>query len=346
MRGQSVERIIGGLIACVVLLLATATVRADDNVRTLCIFDPEGTQGIGVAAMRDAQLVMRRLGVNVHFEVYTEEEKALKSFLEQRCDAVNITGLRARQFNKFTGSIDSPGTIENYAEMRELVRMLASPKLAKYMISGPYEVVGVIPIGAGYPFVRDRSLNTLAKAAGKKIAVMDWDDAESMLVEQIGAVPIRANLDNYAKLFNTGKVDILIAPIFLYKPFELSIGLGSRGGIVRRPVIQLTTQMLIRRDRFAADFGQHIREYVALQVDQALGYIHNEENQVESRHWMYATTDQRQQFLELMRDARKQMIAAGIYDQRMINILSRVHCDHTPDDPSCADTPPEVVHTP
>lgn len=36
------------------------------------------------------------------------------------------------------------------------------------MVVGPYEIAGLGTIGPAYLFVNDRSINTLAKAAGKK----------------------------------------------------------------------------------------------------------------------------------------------------------------------------------
>jgi hypothetical protein len=318
------------LAAAFSLVMVTAA-----QAQMFCVFDPEGAQGEGMAAMKDAQLVARRWGVNLQFRVYTDETVAVEDFKAGQCDGINMTGLRARQFNQFTGTIDSPGTIEDYAEMHDVINLVASPKLARLMISGPYEVVGVIPLGGGYPFMRDRNINTLAKAAGKKIAVMDWDRTQAMLVEQIGAQPVMSDLTSYGGKFNNGAVDIIIAPIILYKPFELYKGIGTQGGIVRRAVIQLTTQLIIRRDKFPDDFGQRCREYVASQGDRAFGYIRNQENQVEQRQWMYATTAQRDEYIKLMHGARLHLVQAGFYDKRMLSILKRVRCKHKPDDAEC-----------
>jgi hypothetical protein len=318
---------------CLLFLIAASQIAAAQN---FCVFDPEGAQGEGMSAMKDAQLVMKRWGVNAQFKVYTDETVAVEDFKAGQCDGINMTGLRARQFNQFTGTIDSPGTIEDYVEMRDVIALMASPKLAKLMVSGPYEVVGVIPLGGGYPFVRDRSINTLAKAAGKKIAVMDWDKTQAMLVEQIGAQPVMSDLTNYGGKFNNGQVDIIIAPAILYKPFELYRGIGTQGGIVRRAVIQLTTQLLIRQDKFPPDFGQRCREYVASQADHAFGFIRNQENQIDARQWMYATTAQRNEYIKLMHAARLHLVSAGFYDKRMLSILKRVRCKHNPDDAECS----------
>ena len=54
------------------------------------------------------------------------------------------------------------------------------------MVNGNYEFAGAVPIGAAYAFVGDRSINTLAKAAGKKVAVFDWDKSQAEMVKIVG----------------------------------------------------------------------------------------------------------------------------------------------------------------
>ena len=41
------------------------------------------------------------------------------------------------------------------------------------MVVGPYEIAGLGTIGPAYLFVNDRSINTLAKAAGKKLGYLN-----------------------------------------------------------------------------------------------------------------------------------------------------------------------------
>ena len=47
--------------------------------------------------------------------------------------------------------------------------------------------MGVIPLGAAYIMVTDRNINTLAKAAGKKVAVFQFDETQKKLVQNVGA---------------------------------------------------------------------------------------------------------------------------------------------------------------
>ncbi|HEX6592131.1 MAG TPA: putative solute-binding protein [Moraxellaceae bacterium] len=320
------------------LLYLLAAVPACASAQVFCVYDPMGTQGEVFSVAKDYQFVAKTWGVNIDLKAYTDERVAAEDFKAGQCDGVAITGLRARQFNTFTGSIDAIGAVPDYTIMRKVLDLLASPKLAPLMVSGPYEVAAIIPIGAAYPFVNDRSINTLDKAAGKKIAVLDWDKTQARMVQQIGAQPVASDITNFASKFNNGQVDIIVAPIIVYQPLELYRGLGTKGAIARFPVIQLTGQVLIRHEKFPPGFGQRAREYALGMLNRAFGMIRNEERGVNPAHWMHVPVSDRPGYVKLMREARISMTRDGLYDKRMMSILKRVRCKQSPDDAECAMT--------
>ncbi|MEL0027699.1 MAG: putative solute-binding protein, partial [Perlucidibaca sp.] len=192
-----------------------------------------------------------------------------EDFKAGQCDGVAITGLRGRSFNPYVGSIDSIGAVPSYKHLRTVIQVLASPQSEASMKRGEYEVVGIIPLGAAYVFVRDRSINSIEKAAGKKIAVLDFDKSQARMVQQLGAQPVASDITNFIAKFNNGQVDIVAAPGIAYKPFEMYKGLSAGGAVYRFPLAQLTANMLIRSDKFPAGFGQKSRQYVLGQIDQA-----------------------------------------------------------------------------
>jgi hypothetical protein len=217
-----------------------------------------------------------------------------------------------------------------------VIDLLANPKLAPRLLSGQYEVAGVVPVGAAYAFVNDRNINTLAKAAGKKVAVLDWDKSQAEMVKIIGGVPVAADLTTYAGKFNNGQADIIFAPIPMYKPMELYKGLGTKGGIARFPVIQITLQLLVRRDKFPADFGQKSRIYIADQVPRFFGLIRNTEREVDPKHWMHVPLSDRDGYDKIMREMRIHLTKSGYYDPRMMTLLKRIRCKREPDAAECA----------
>lgn len=337
MKFLAVPRVSARLLACLPLclsLLMPMPARAAEPV--FCVWDLLGENGEAANMMKDYALAARSWGAQLKLKVYTNEGVAADDFKAGQCDGVLMTGLRGRQFNQFTGSIDSVGAIPSYTHMRDVIDLLANPKLAPLMASGNYEVVGVVPVGAAYAFVNDRKINSLAKAAGKKVAVLDWDKSQAEMVKIVGAVPVAADLTNYGGMFNNGQVDILFAPIPMYKPMELYKGLGKNGGIARFPVIQITLQLMIRRDKFPAEFGQKSRSYIADQVPRFFGLIRNTEREVDPKHWMHVPLSDREGYDKIMRQMRIHLTKSGYYDKRMMTLLKRVRCKREPDAAECS----------
>lgn len=329
-----VRRIVGQALACIALLSPAAF--AASATQVVCVWDPLGSAGPAFSTMKDYVLASKSWGANIVLRSYTNEGIATDDFKAGQCDAALITGLRARSFNKFTGSIDSVGGIPSYTALRDVIDLLANPKLLPLMRNGEYEFAGAVPLGAAYTFVRDRAVNTLAKAAGKKVAVFDWDKSQAEMVKIVGAQPVSSDITNFAGKFNNGQVDIIFAPIFGYSALELYKGLGTKGAIARFPVLQLTLQMIMRADKFPAGFGQKSREYVSAQVPRYFGLIRNMEREVDPKHWMYIRLADRENYDNIMHDLRLHITKEGYYDPRMMTILKRVRCKREPDLAECA----------
>lgn len=319
------------------LALATSvSAQAASGTQTICVFDPAGTQGDAFSMMKDFQLQATRWGAKVELRAYVDERVVAEDFKAGQCDGAIITGLRGRDFNKFTGSIDSVGSIPTYKHMRDVVTLMASPKSAPLMVNGAYEIAGIVPLGAAYVFVRDRSIDSIEKAAGKKIAVLDWDKSQARMVQQLGAQPVASDVTNFAGKFNNGQVDIIAAPALVFKPFELYKGLGTRGAIYRFPLVQITANLIIRHDRFPAGFGQKTREYIVTQLDRAFSVIAKSEQDIDKKYWMEISPKDKENYTRLMREARLQLTREGFYDKRMMSVLKRVRCKYDPSAAECA----------
>jgi hypothetical protein len=302
---------------------------------TACVFDLMGGMGDTFTLAKDFALQAQRAGVMLRLKPYTSEGVALDDFKAGQCDAVMMTNLRARQLNKFTGSVDALGAVPTQEELRSVIDLLMSPKSASRMVSGAYEVVAMIPLGAVYPFVDDRNINTLAKAAGKKIAVFDWDTTQARLVQRIGAQPVSADITNFAGKFNNGQVDIIAAPAIAFRPLELYRGLGTRGAIVNMPFMQITAVMVIRRDRFRDGDGQKLRDLADKMIDPAFAMIKKAEDDIPPQYWSRVPKVDIDGYFKLMREARVDLTKEGDYDPDMMHFLKRVRCRYNPDDAEC-----------
>src|SRR5690606_7250319 len=142
-----------------------------------------------------------------------------------------------------------------------LISLLARPALAPNMRQGPYEVAGIMPLGAAYIFLNDRRINSVEKIAGKRLAVFEHDAAQLMMAQRIGAQPVLSDVSSFAGKFNNRVVDVIAAPAVAYMPLELYRGVGAGGVVLDMPVAQLTFQLVIRHQRFPDSFGAWARDY-------------------------------------------------------------------------------------
>lgn len=329
------RRLLAG-VGVAALLATSAPAVAATPAQVLCVFDPVGTQGDAYSMMKDFKLAAQKWGANIELRAYTDEHVVAEDFKAGQCDGAIMTGLRGRQFNQFTGSIDSVGAIPDYKHMRSVVELLSSPKSAALMVNGSYEVAGIVPLGAAYVFVRDRSINSIEKAAGKKIAVLEWDKSQARMVQQLGAQPVASDITNFAPKFNNGQVDIIAAPAIIYKPFELYKGLGTTGAIYRFPLVQITANLIIRHEKFPPGFGQKCRGYIVSQLDRAFSMIKKTEGEIDEKYWLDITEKDKINYTKMMREARLQLTREGVYDKRMMAVLKRVRCKYDPVAAECS----------
>ena len=318
--------------------MAIALIAGTAQAQSFCVYDPTGAQGPGYAFAKDYELAAKAWGVNLVLKAYTDERVASEDFKAGQCDGVAITGLRGRQYNAYVGSIDSIGSVPSYRHLRTVLQVLASPQSEANMKRGTYEVVGIFPLGAAYVFVRDRSINSIEKAAGKKIAVLDFDKSQAKLVQQLGAQPLSSDITNFSTKFNNGQVDIVAAPGIAFKPFEMYKGLGTTGAIYRFPLIQLTGHMIVRSEKFPAGFGQKSRAFVLTQLDRADATIKQAEDGIPAKYWLDLSDADKSKYTVMMREARIQLTKDGIYDPKMMNLLKKVRCKIEPAAGECADS--------
>src|SRR5690606_40270000 len=201
-------------------LVAPSLVQAQDEIleRSFCVFDPVGANGPLFAITKEFQPVALKRGIKLELRAYTDEKIASEDFKAGQCDAVLLTGTRAREYNRFTGSLEAIGAIPGEDELKMLMDTLNQPQAAALMKEGRYEIAGILPAGAVYLFTRDRSIDTVEELQGKKIATLDYDNASMTMVRRVGASVVGATTANFAGMFNNGSVDVIYAPAVAYNP--------------------------------------------------------------------------------------------------------------------------------
>ncbi|MCK5190093.1 MAG: hypothetical protein KAR12_08560 [Methylococcales bacterium] len=285
--------------------------------------------------MKDYKTAALAWGVELELKPYTSERVAAEDFKSGLCDAVIFTGIRARQFNAFTGSLDAIGAMPTYEHLKSVITTISANKAAKLMFNDPYEVVGIFPGGAAYMFVNDRTIDTVGELAGKRIAILDSDPAQVEMVTFVGASPVGTSIANMYSKFNNGSVDVTYGPAIVYEAMELYKGLKPNGGVIRFSLAQLTMQILIRKAEFPEGFGQNSREFALGQFDLGVELIKRYESKIPESMWVSIPEADIAGYLEVFRQSRIRLKEKGIYNGKMLKLMRMLRCKKNPHQPEC-----------
>jgi hypothetical protein len=327
-------------------LLALGAITSAQAAQKICVYDLLGTSGDLFNMAKDYVVAMQKHGGNLELKGYTDERVATEDFRTGQCDGVIATAFRTRQFNAVAGSIDTLGATTivrdgkidmagSYDVVRKLIQTYADPAAAKLMVDGNYEIGGITPLGAAYPVVNDRKINTVEALAGKRIASFDYDKAQAVMIQRIGAQPISADITNFSTKFNNGSVDMVAAPSMAYKPLELYKGIGKNGGIARFPILILTYQVVLNKTKFPEGFGQLSREYWSTQFDRSLQLIKQADSSIPPATWMELTAENSYKYTLMLRESRIDIAQKGLYDKRGLKVIKKIRCKVNPGDPEC-----------
>lgn len=317
----------------IVLLITINSVQA--AAKKMCVFDILGANGSVFSQMKDYKTAALGWGVELELKPYTSERVAAEDFKSGVCDAVIFTGIRSRQFNSFTGSLDAIGAMPSYQHLKSVVTTISSKKAAKLMVVEPYEVAGILPAGAAYMFVNDRKIDTVGELAGKRIAILDSDPAQVEMVNFVGASPVGTSIANMFSKFNNGSVDVTYGPAIVYEAMELYKGLEPNGGVIDFSLVQLTMQILIRQAEFPQEYGQKSREYSLNQFDDGVLLAKRYESKIPKKLWVLIPEQDKTEYLEVFRQSRLRLREKGIYNAKALKLMRMVRCKKDPQQAEC-----------
>lgn len=320
------------------LAIAKSTTSSATPVkRTFCVWDPIGSNGPYANLMKEVKIKALNWGVELKISTYTNETVASNDFKAGQCDAVAITEISSRTYNSFTGTIGAVGALPSLNELKTVLQVLAQPKAATLMRNSHYEVVGILPVGAIYTFVNDRSINGIGKFHGRRMATFDIDPVQIAVARQVGASPVSSSLSRFSGQFNNGSVDIAFAPATAYMPMELYKGVESGGGVIRRPLLQATLQVVIHHERFPQNFGQQSRDAFAGMIDGAFELIKEVEADIPSEHWISMSENASFNMDNLFRTSRITLRDEGIYNPKTLRLMRKVRCKYHPYHAECTE---------
>lgn len=304
--------------------------------RTICIWDIGGRSGPVYNAAMEQRALALEYGVDLKMEPYTSETVMVEEFKAGRCDAALMSGLRARQFNLYSGSVDAIGAMPDEPHMQTLLHVLAHPKQAGHMVQGEYVVMGIFPAGAAHIFVNDREISSLAKAAGRRVAVLDYDQTQAEMVAAIGATPVSTDIVSAPNKFNNGQIDILPAPLIAYELLELYKGMSPNGGIVDYPLTHLTMQLIGRLDKFPNAMAQLIREASFEAYPQIIQRLEQETQRVPEKWMIHIPDADKQEYEVMMHDARQALRERNYYSAEMLSLQRKIRCKFDPSRHECS----------
>lgn len=316
-------------------LLMTTGMVAHAETKTLCVFDLLGANGPFFSQMKGFKTAALEWGVELTLKPYTSERVAAEDFKSGQCDAVNFTGIRSRQFNAFTGTMDAIGAMPTYEDLKSVIATISSKKAAKLMVNDQYEVAGIFPAGTAFLFVNDRAIDTVGELAGKRISIMDSDPAQTEMVNFVGASPVGTSLATMYSKFNNGSVDVTYGPAIVYEAMELDKGLEPNGGVIRFSLAQLTTQTIIRKAEFPSEFGQKSREFALNRFDHGVELVKKYEHKIPEKWWVSIPEADKSSYNEVFRKARIRLRDNGIYNAKMLTVMRRLRCKINPHQPEC-----------
>lgn len=303
--------------------------------RKICVWDIVGRAGPIYAAAKDQQAQLLEMGIEIELDAYTSEGVLVEDLQAGQCDAALFTGIRARTFNKYTGTIDAVGAIPSSEHMNLLMKVLTHPKNAGKMTEGKYVVMGMAPMGAAYFYVNDKSINSIAKAAGKRVAVMDYDPVQATMVLGFGANPVPTSLVNAGSQFNNRVVDVLPAPLVAYQMMELYKGLGDKGGIINYPFTQLTLQLVGNADKFPMEVAQLVREDFYARFAEMEEMVARQTGDIPDSVWVEIPDADKASYQQVMQEARINLRDNDYYDADMLTLERKVRCKFDPSHAEC-----------
>ncbi len=315
-------------VAATSILGFTSTVQAAKV--DVCVFDLLGKSGESYKMMEEWALAAKSWGADVNLIPRQDEAVADNDFKAGKCDAVFETSMRARPYNKFVGSIDALGAVPSNKVAQNAITFALDSRNAAKMTSNlggkKYEVAGVAPLGSAFIFVRDKSINSIEKAAGKKFAVLGYDNAQKIMVQRVGAQAVLSDVSNFVAKFNNGQVDMVGAPAYAYKPLEIEKGIRANGAMMNFPVLHVTSDLVLRPDAFPAGMGQKSRDWFIKRLPANLAMINRLEAEIPAKYKMNLTAADKLKYQKLLREGRMDLTKQGVYDAGMMSVLKKARC--------------------
>ena len=294
--------------------------------RMTCVWDVLGKQGPIYTATVDQSLRMKHYGITMDVTAYTNEQDVVDKLKSGECDTSIMSGVQAKQFNDFTGSIGALGGLPSRKHMKYLLQVLASTYTHKKMQQGDYHIVGVLPIGENYLFTHSEKKPTIKRTFRGKASIVANDASQKALFDAFGMKTIQQkNTAAAAGSYNLADVDVIMAPLVGYNMFNLATGL-KHGSIVDYPLSQMTLQVVSRVDTIPPEVGQFLREDLFVKLNMLYREVEKNSREVPREKMVKFSAREEKLLDRKIATIRQQITEEGGYHKGMMKLQRKIRC--------------------
>ena len=296
------------------------------QAQTICAFDLGGASGDNYALMKDYALTAKKWNVDITLKAYSNETAAIKDFKAGECDGLVASSYATRSFNDYVGSINAIGAVPSNAIARNLLSLMANPKVASDMVQGDYEAAGIIPLGSTFLTAKTRNIDTLAKMEGQRIGVLEVDPVQARMATKVGFKPVYMTIESAKNKFETGQIDVLPIPSMAFVPLEVYKVMGPNGSVIRFPLSFMTLNVILKKDAYPAGFGQKSRSWFAGQTSRLMAKVARDDDAIPSKYWLDISNEDQVGYLRILRQMRIEFVKNKTYNPRMMSLIKRLRC--------------------
>lgn len=303
--------------------------------RSFCVWDMLGKSGPVYATVDDQKLRSLHYGLELTVSAYQDEDELINDLRNGVCDAALMSGARALEFNRFTGTLEALGGVPDITHLQTLMQVVASPKMAEKMESNGYVVLGVASLGENYAYSNNAALNATALFAGKSLSVPATDQSLMAYGKALGADMKSGKPLAIVQDFASGKTDTMLAPIVAF----YAAGSGQSGadtGILQYPLSQSTIQLIGRQERFPTGLAQILREDFLFKFDFYAKRVEKERNNLKKELWREVPHAQQAAIAQQLQKMRLSLREKGVYDAGMLKMERKVRCKIDPERSECS----------
>lgn len=304
--------------------------------RTFCVWDILGKAGPVYATVADQQFRSMHYGLELTLEAYQDEDKLVADLKSGVCDAALMSGARALEFNRYTGTIEALGAVPSLLHLQTIFTVLSSPKTAKRMTEGDYVVLGVASLGENYLYTASSNIISLQQLREKAVGVPEYDVSLNALAQRYQVDVNKGKLLSVVNRFTESEDSAMLAPIVGYHIG--GSGKVKRGmGIVNAPISQSTIQLIGRADLFPLGVAQILREDFLLKFENYTSRVEVERANIPKDKWFGVAPEKQQEIANKLQELRISLRDQGVYDADMIKLAKRVRCRVTSEANECRD---------